>query len=88
MAFINTATGKYPLHAGDVALDRDAPWAFVEDTAKPPLADGEAVREGAPVCGEDGIWRQTWEIVTLTPEQIAAREEAKQSHRLRGKGHA
>jgi hypothetical protein len=74
-AFLNTASGAYPRYSGDIALDPDAPWVIVEETARPALGEGEFCKEGTPIQDEHGIWRQVWQVVTLTLEQIAAREQ-------------
>ena len=73
--YINTATGEYPRHPGDVALDPTAPWATVTETERPDLADdGMIWAEDIPVL-VDGEYRQTWKQVpkpARTKEQILA----------------
>ena len=74
--YINTATGEYPRHPGDVELDPTAPWAEVtETTPDGDPADGMMWVEDTPVETETG-WVQTWKQAqrpVRTKEQVLAR---------------
>ena len=74
--YINTATGEYPRHPGDVALDPTAPWAGVTPTDQPgPADEGMIWAEDVPELA-DGEYRQAWKQVpkpVLTREQVLAR---------------
>lgn len=88
---INTETMDWPIYEGELALlhqntsfpipliDPPVPYAWVQD-APPPQCNWlvEDVREVTPI-ENNGIWRRTWEVYTLSQEQIAANE--KQSRR-------
>lgn len=84
-AYINTMTGQYPLYQGDIRLEHpeigdtfELPGGYAHVTVtQPPVhgPDSYAV-EGAPVEIE-GQWFTTWVVHDLTPEQLAAREEAR-----------
>lgn len=84
-AYINTMTGQYPLHEGDIRLENpgigevfELPGGYEPVTITEPPTPGpdQYAREAAPVQ-IDGKWVSTWEVIDLTPEQIAARDEAR-----------
>lgn len=89
--YINTETLAYPQYQGhirdanpditdniqgdDFPNPPPAPFAAVENTPVPTHDDStHTVVEGAPEC-VDGVWKRTWQLVALTPEQIAFRDE-------------
>lgn len=81
---IHEASGDYPLDLNSLKtrhtnisfgthIDEDfikeLGYAEVVSTIKP---EGDVVTEGAPVKGEDGVWRQFWAVRSFTPEEVAA----------------
>lgn len=84
-AYLNTETGEYPRHIGDLHLlgykdGEDLPegWVVVTPTQMPEVEDNQIAKEKAPQS-IDGQWFQSWEIVTFTPEEIAEMQERRQA---------
>lgn len=68
--YLNTKTGEYPRHIGDVELDPQAPWAVVTETTPPEAPSPfHIVYEGTPSL-EDGVYVQTWEIRELSEAEV------------------
>lgn len=48
-----------------------------EQTETPQVGEWEKAVEITPVMGDDGIWRQTWKVEPLTPEERRNKEQSK-----------
>lgn len=88
-AYLNTETGEYPVHIGELRLrlssttslpehwTPDAPWVSVADLAPPAIdADTQNLSEGAPAL-VGGQWTRTWVVTDASAEEIAARKKAR-----------
>jgi len=71
--YINTETGEYPRHIGDVELNPDLPWATVEPTTPPELSPLQILKELPPEL-VDGIYYQRWDILTFTQAEWDEKE--------------
>jgi hypothetical protein len=85
--YINTITGQYPLHEGDIRLEHPEitedmtgatfpcppMYAKVVET-DPPATDGTLYQfvEQLPPVQINGIWTQQWELKTRTQKQVQA----------------
>ena len=80
--YINTETGEYPRHIGDIYLDvptfdgdvSNLPenWAPVVETEPPAVQEGERYFEVTPTL-TNGIYTQTWDVRALTAQEIEHR---------------
>lgn len=69
MLFVNVATGEYPRHPGDVALDPGAHWAEVVPAEWPSdLGERDYVLSDT-VEVVDGIYHQRLVFATFTDEE-------------------
>lgn len=85
--YINSETLEYPKFQGHIRDDNPwitddiqgddfpnpppAPYVLVADTPLPAHDPAtQAVRELAPIQ-TDGVWARVWEVIALSPEQIA-----------------
>lgn len=78
-AYIKLSTMEFPRHDGDIAIDPVGPHDFepVAWTDRPTFdPDTQDCRGGTPEH-VDGQWHMTWVVVDLTPEEMAARDEAR-----------
>jgi hypothetical protein len=79
-AYLNLETGEYPRHIGDLYLlgykdEEELPegWVQVVPTENPaPGVDQKAIEVAPKLI--NGIWTQQWEVVDLTTEEIARRD--------------
>lgn len=71
-AYIKLSTREYPRHVGDIAIDPagESDYALVEWVEPPQVQENQRYHEGPPE-NVNGVWKMTWVVVTLTPEQIA-----------------
>lgn len=81
MYFLNTVTGEYPRHQGDLELlgwsvGEPLPqnWVEVAPVERPDCEESQKAIEIAPVL-LDGVWTQRWEVVDITAEELARIEE-------------
>jgi hypothetical protein len=80
MPYIRTDDKFYPLFDGDLQLveptfngvDIPPGYARVEPTQPPISTPNQIVLEQAPTL-KNGTYKQTWQVVTLTDEQVAER---------------
>jgi hypothetical protein len=79
--YLNTVTGEYPRHDGDLELlgwqlGEPLPenWVSVLETEELVPGTNEVVESQPPVF-IDGQWHMSWEIRTMTPEEIIRVEE-------------
>ena len=89
MAYINTQTNQYPVSEQDIRNlnpNTSFPIPFIPPEnyawvfpAPQPVFDPmtQGVREQAPVFTAKGNWEQSWEIIELDPETIAANQAKK-----------
>lgn len=78
MAFLNTTSGEYPRHIGDLELlgwKQGEPlpegWIEYETDPFPIVETGYKAVALEPVC-EDGKWVQHWTVEPLTEEEVLA----------------
>jgi len=81
--YINTETGEYPRHIGDIHLaapDFDGDifnlpegWAPVVSTEPPAIQEDERYFEVNPTL-IDGTYVQTWDVRALTAQEIEHRD--------------
>lgn len=83
--FLNTATGDYPRHPGDVELDPTAPWAEVVETPAPEVGLRQIAQESLPELRE-GTYYQTWTVVTFTESEWEQRRLEQTAARLASLG--
>lgn len=88
MAYINTETNEYPIFEGDLRLrfpltsfpsPFSPPEGYVEvqETPQPEINwEEHFLQEGVPENIE-GVWKQKWEIVNLSSEEILQKLEQK-----------
>jgi hypothetical protein len=69
-AYIKLSSLEYPRHIGDIEIDTDKNYAFVE-WVDPPTYDTKLQRcgEGWPV-EIDGVWYMTWVVRDATQAEI------------------
>lgn len=92
MAYINTATGQYPVSEQDIrslfpdtsfpaAFQAAEPFAWVFPSPVPAHDSvSQAIREGAPVLTDKGHYEQTWEVRPLDAEAIATNTAMREAH--------
>jgi hypothetical protein len=82
--YYDTTTGRYPVYLGELqnTFGNDvnpnsppAPFVKVEEVAPPSASFNQKVLPGLPV-NENGTWKQTWQIVDLTPEELNAKTQS------------
>lgn len=74
-AFPNTTIPRNPNADQLAAFGR----VYVEPTEPP---TGDVVAQGEPERGNDGIWRQTWQVRNYTPEELAEQLESRCADKL------
>jgi hypothetical protein len=63
--YINTETGEYPRHPGDVELNPHLPWQeVIRSDAPDNVEDGKAWVEDVPLL-EDGQYFQSWKQIDI-----------------------
>lgn len=84
--FINTETGEYPRHPGDVELNPTAKWAEVQEVAPPEINyANQYLSEDTPEL-IDGVYYQKWIVNTLTDEEVVERRKRFTESRLMSVG--
>lgn len=81
MYFLNTVTGEYPRHQGDLELlgwnlgePLPQDWVEVVPSERPNCGLGQKAVEITPAL-VDGVWTQRWEIVEITAEELTRIED-------------
>lgn len=78
--YLNTVTGEYPRHSGDLELlgwetgqPLPADWVEVEYVEPPEATETTISEQAAPTQGTDGVWRMSWVVRDLTADETTAR---------------
>lgn len=87
--YIKLSTLEYPRHEGDIRLEHPEitedqtgdtfpcpdTYALVQETSMPSFnPDIQTCFGGAPIQ-ENGVWKMTWIVRNLTPEEIQAKAD-------------
>ena len=84
--YLNTVTGEYPRHPGDIALIVEGwkvgdvlptSWVEVTRTEQPEVQEGHHAHEVAPTL-VNGVWTQTFEVQEYTSEELEFFREFKE----------
>lgn len=78
--YLNTETGEYPRHDGDLELldwkigdPLPSGWVEVEQDPIPAIKSGQTY-ESNPPQEIDGVWRVTWSIREITAKELATQK--------------
>ena len=80
--YLNTQTGQYPLHDGDLEVlvsgwtpgdELPIPWVEVQEVNYPEETEDFLTIEGTPVL-VDGVYKMNWELRPMTDVEKAMRD--------------